>query len=54
MCRKWLNKNIVTGRVLCGSAGGARVVSEGEILVMFVRTDVKDIARNNSESYKIA
>jgi hypothetical protein len=40
--------------VVCRSAEGVRVVSEGEVLVKFVRTDVKDIARNISGSYKIA
>jgi hypothetical protein len=54
MCTDWLNKNIATGRVVCRLAEGLRVVSEGEVLVIFVRTDGKDIARNNSESYYIA
>jgi hypothetical protein len=41
MCTGWLNKNIATGRVVCRSAEGVRVVSGGEVLLSLLEQMIK-------------
>jgi hypothetical protein len=38
---------------VCSTAEGVSVVSDSEVLIMFVRLDGKSTARNISEGYKI-